>query len=295
LTDLFDMQDEIVARLANSLGAQLIAAEARRAERAPSPDSMDLCFQGRSWLNKGITPDNLAEARRLFERALALDPANISGLLGIAFTDLSIALSFLADDRAARFAAAEAAAIKALSLAPENATAHLTLGAVQTYTNRAAQGVRQCERALELDRNLAIAHASIGNGKIQLGQAEEAEAHIQEALRLSPRDTYAYIWCFMAGSAKLRLGREEEAVAWLRRSIETNRSFPGSHFVLAAALARLGRLPEARFEAQAGLAISPTFTISRFRAGASGDDKPAWIAGYERIIDGLRKAGVPES
>ena len=102
LADLFDMQDEIVARLANSLGAQLFAAEARRAERAPSPDSMDLCFQGRSWLNKGITPDNLAEARRLFERALALDPANVSGLLGIAFTDLSIALSFLADDRAAR-------------------------------------------------------------------------------------------------------------------------------------------------------------------------------------------------
>src|SRR5271166_5911557 len=181
-----------------------------------------------------------------------------------------------------------------MTLARENASAHLALGNVQISTNRAAEGVRRCERALELDRNLAIAHASIGNGKIQLGQAEEAEAHIQEALRLSPRDTYAYIWCFMAGSAKLRLGREEEAVAWLRRSIETNRSFPGSHFVLAAALARLGRLPEARFEAQAGLAISPTFTISRFRAGASGDDKPAWIAGYERIIDGLRKAGVPE-
>ena len=61
LADLFDMQDEIVARLANALSAQLLAAEARRAERAPNPDSMDLCFQGWSWLNKGITPDNLAK------------------------------------------------------------------------------------------------------------------------------------------------------------------------------------------------------------------------------------------
>ncbi len=147
---------------------------------------------------------------------------------------------------------------------------------------------------MELDRNLARAHATIGNGKIQLGQAEEAEAHIQEALRLSPRDTYAYIWCFLAGSAKLRLGGEEEAVAWLRRSIETNRTFPGSHFALAAALARLGRLPEANSEAQAGLALHPTFTLSRFRAGAPSDDNPAATAGYERIIDGLRKAGVPE-
>jgi tetratricopeptide (TPR) repeat protein len=111
---------------------------------------------------------------------------------------------------------------------------------------------------------------------------------------LSPRDPHVYLWCFIAGAAKLRLGREEEAVAWLRRSVETNRSFAGSYFQLAAALARLGRLPEARSEVQAGLAIDPTFTISRYRAGAPSDDNHAAIAGYERVIDGLRKAGLPE-
>ncbi len=295
VADLFEMQDEIVARLANSVGAQLVGAEARRAERKPNPDSMDLCFQGTSRLNKGLTPDNVEEARRLYDRALALDPANVRGLTGIASAHLSVALGFLAaGDRAASFAAAEAAAIKALTLAPENAIAHFVLGVVQISTNRASQGVRQCERALELDRNLATAHAHIGNGKIQLGQAEEAEAHIQEALRLSPRDTYAYLWCFFAGAANLRLGRDEEAVAWLRRSVETSGSFPGSHFYLAAALARLGRFPESRSEVQAGLALHPTFTISRFRAAAANNDGPAWIAGYERIIDGLRKAGAPE-
>jgi hypothetical protein len=56
ITDLFDMQDEIVSRLANALGEELAAAEARRAERATNPDSMDLCFQGLAWFNKGITP-----------------------------------------------------------------------------------------------------------------------------------------------------------------------------------------------------------------------------------------------
>jgi TolB-like protein/class 3 adenylate cyclase len=294
LADLFDLQDEIVAHLANALRAQLAAAEARRAKRAPNPDSMDLCFQGWAWWNRGVTPDNLVEARRMFEGALALDPDNVWGLVGIAYVDWSVAMSFLAGDRAARFAAAEAAAVKALILAPENAVAHLALGAVQTFTNRAAQGIRQCERALQLDPNLAGAHATIGNGKIQLGQSDETEAHIQEALRLSPHDTSAYMWCFLAGAAKLRLGDEEKAVAWLRRSVETNRSFSGSHFYLAAALARLGRLPEATSEAQAGLAISPTFTISRFRAGAPSDNNPAGLAGYERVIDGLRKAGLPE-
>ena len=67
LADLFDMQDEIVARLAgDALNAQLIAAEARRAEKAPSPDSMDLYFQGMAWLNKGLTPDSLVRARSFF-------------------------------------------------------------------------------------------------------------------------------------------------------------------------------------------------------------------------------------
>jgi TolB-like protein/class 3 adenylate cyclase len=59
LADLFDMQDEIVARLAGALNGQLAAAEARRAEKAPTPDSMDLYFQGMAWLNKGPTPTML--------------------------------------------------------------------------------------------------------------------------------------------------------------------------------------------------------------------------------------------
>ena len=84
VADLFDMQDEIVARLANALNAQLIIAEARRAERAPSPNSMDLYFRGMSAYNKGLSPDNLSEARKLFERALALDPGNVDAIVGAA-------------------------------------------------------------------------------------------------------------------------------------------------------------------------------------------------------------------
>jgi hypothetical protein len=81
------MQDEIVARLANMLNAQLIAAEARRAERTPSPDSMDLHFQGVAWVNKGLSPDNLAKAQSFFARALATDPNNVEALIGSAIAD----------------------------------------------------------------------------------------------------------------------------------------------------------------------------------------------------------------
>jgi tetratricopeptide (TPR) repeat protein len=119
---------------------------------------------------------------------------------------------------------------------------------------------------LKLDRNLANARGQIDMAKVQLDQAKDTEIHIQAALRLSPRDAFAYQWCSIAGRAKLYLGEEEAAIAWLRRSIETSRNYSMSHFFLAAALGRLGLLPEACSEARTGLAINPTFqhpSISR--------------------------------
>ena len=190
-------------------------------------------------------------------------------------------------------AAAETALKRALSLSPENAVAHVCLGAIQIHTNRASQGLREFERALELNRNLANAHGQMGAAKIQLGRAEDTEAHVHEALRLSPHDGHVYLWCLFAGQAKLILGKEEDAVAWLRRSVEANTKLAISHFFLAAALAHVGRLAEARSEAQAGLAINPTFTISRARASASSDD-PIGVAVRDRIVEDLRKAGIPE-
>ena len=80
VADLFDMQDEIVARLASQLGTRMVEAEARRAERSAHPDSMDLYFQGLVWWNKGQNPENVIQARGFFERALALDPHNVDAL-----------------------------------------------------------------------------------------------------------------------------------------------------------------------------------------------------------------------
>jgi TolB-like protein len=191
LADLFDMQDEIAARLANQLSAQLISFEARRAERAPHPDSMDLYFRGVARMNMGGTPASLAEARDLFERAVALDPANVDALIYLGQCDSYIGGGLFSDDRVARLASAEAALDKALSLAPNNPLAHLYKGHLQIFTNRATQGIAELERALALDRNLAAAHGAIGLGKYTIGRAEETEMHIQEALRLSPFDTTA--------------------------------------------------------------------------------------------------------
>ena len=293
VVDLFDMQDEIAAHVARQLDTALIAAEARRAAQSSLPDSTDLYFQGMAWTNKGITPNHLAQAGGFFERALALDPNNVEALIGAAGVEITLAGAYTTDDRAARLATARAALTKAFSLAPGHALAHLFLGRLLIFSNHGHQAIAECERALALDRNLATAHAIIGMAKIFTGRSEETEAHVREALRLSPRDTFAFSWIATAGVAKLYLGDDEEAVAWLRRAIETNRNLPNAHFYLAAALANLGQLNEAQAAAVAGLAINPTYTINGFRAGSSSDN-PTFLAQRERIYKGMQMAGVPE-
>ena len=295
LADLFDMQDEIVARLAGALNAQLAAAEARRAEQAPTPDSMDLYFQGLAWANKGATPDSVAQARSFFDRALTADPDNVDALVGSAGVDAFEGANSFVTDPMAAFAAAEAKLTKALSSVSDHAGGHMFLGVVEIFTNRATEGIVKCEHALALDRNLALAHAFIGFGKVFIGRAEETEAHIAEALRLSPRDAMAYFWMSFAGDAKNHLGSSEEAVAWFRRSIEANRNFPFTHFSLAAALAQIGRLDEARSAVKAGLALDPKFTVSRTRASWTAmSDDPTYLARIGPYLEGMRKAGVPE-
>ena len=293
LADLFDMQDEIVARLSNQLGTELVAAEARRAERGPSPDSMDLYFQGMVHANGGASPEHIAKARDFFESALALDPGNIEALVGRATVDSRSASYFMSDQRARLLAEAEAALTKVLSLAPDHAKAHCLLGITQIFSNRALQGIAECERALALDRNLAVAHAQIGFAKYVTGRGEETEAHVQEALRLSPRDTSANVWMVWVGNAKSQLGADEEAIVWLRRGIEANRNLAVGHFFLASALELVNRHEDARTAAKAGLALDPSFTVSRFRASAATDNA-TYLARRERVYDGMLQSGLPE-
>jgi TolB-like protein len=293
IADLFDMQDEVVSRLANTLNGELIAAEARRAERSPRPDSLDFHFRGIAWFNKGPTPDHMAQARTMFERALILDPNNIEAMVWTAAVNLEVASAYMSDDGDVLVAAAEAILVRVLSLAPNHAFAHLLLGSLLNATNRAAQCISECERALALDRNLADAHAEIGLARHLMGEGAKTEAHVNEALRISPRDTYAHRWLAIVGISKLQILADAEALGWFRRSIELNRNYPLAHFWLATALALLGSPGQASAAAKAGLSLDPTFTVRRFRDNVASDN-PVFLARRIRVCEGMRLAGIPE-
>jgi tetratricopeptide (TPR) repeat protein len=133
----------------------------------------------------------------------------------------------------------------------------------------------------------------VGVGKTNLGRAAETEADINEAFRLSPRDEGAHRWMCWIGFSKFVLGADDEAVAWLRRGLKANPNYPIGHFQLAAALALIGKLDEARAAAKEGLALDPSFTLRRLKEYAYSDDPTFHVAG-KRSVQGMRMAGVPE-
>ncbi|RBP18226.1 TolB-like protein [Roseiarcus fermentans] len=291
VADSFDMQDEIVSRLANQLRAELIAAEARRAELEPNPDAIDYYFRGVAAFNKGRI-ENILRAKELFQEALKLNPAQVDAIVGAARADVIMAL-YRQEERAERLKAAESELLNALAIDPRSHWAHLWLGYVQILTNRASRGVGELERAMSLNRNIGVAHAWMGLARIMQGRAEETEAHVAEAFRISPTDGVAFLWKYIAGLGKLFLGADAEAAELFRQSIDASRNFPLNHFHNAAALGLLGRQSEAESEVEAGLAIAPGFTLAGYRAAAESDN-PVFLAQRERVIEGMRKAGVPE-
>ena len=274
LSNLFTMQDEIVASLASQLGVELITNEARRAERTPAPDSMDLYLQGMAWYNKGRNPADIDRARGFFERALALDPDNLDAALGKAAADFLAAVSYSVDDKIERLHSIEAQLNWVLSQSPNNAGAHFLMGRILNQTtNRQAQAIEEFNRALTLNPNLASAHALIGLAKLYEGHPEETEGHVLEALRASPRDTDAYFWVGWMAEAKLYLGAYEDALNLCHRSIELNRNYPNGvspivplfSWSLAVSMKRRAkskpRLPSILISPSGDIGLTPKATI----------------------------------
>ena len=292
--NLFDMQDEVTARLARMVGVELVAAESRRAERkAGSLDATDLAMRGRAVLNQQMSVEAAHQARDLFEQALRLDRRNVVALLGLVDAHMWEVNMYMSDNRAEQTRIADAAVLQALSLAPSSASVRCSHGTVLHAMGLQERALREFELAIAIDRNLAVAHAYSGQMKFYLGRAAETEAHVTEALRLSPRDPLLFHWRYIIGVADLYLGRTVRAVGGLRQSVELNSQWPLSHFVLAAALAHAGLLSEAVEARKAALRLAPHFTIARFRAQLVSTN-PAYVAQRERVYDGLRAAGVPE-
>jgi TolB-like protein/class 3 adenylate cyclase/tetratricopeptide (TPR) repeat protein len=293
--DIFEMQDEIITRLARTVGIELVAAEVRRAERERpnNMDAVDLTMRGWAILNQPLSLRRDHEACDLFEAALRLDDRNVEALVGLAFRHVNDVRVFASTNRDEQLRIAERAITEALALAPGNAFAHFVRANILHVSGETERSLRELELAIALDRNLAWAHADAGFIKVLLGRAEEAEADLTNAIRLSPRDPGLDRWHALLGIADLFLGRLRSALDRLRKSVEMNPNVALTQFFLAAASAQSGRAGEAREARNAGLLLDPNFTVARFR-NEPRSKNATFLAQRERIYEGLRLAGVPE-
>ena len=293
--DIFEMQDEIITRLARTVGIELVAAEGRRAERERpnNMDAVDLTMRGWAILNQPLSLRRDREACDLFEAALRLDDRNVEALVGLAFRHVNDVRIFASTNRDEQLRIAEKAITEALALAPGNALAHFVRANILHVSGETERSLRELELAITLDRNLAWAHADAGFIKVLLGRAEEAEADLTNAIRLSPRDPGLDRWHALLGIADLFLGRLGSALDRLRKSVEMNPNVALTQFFLAAASALSGRAAEAQEARNAGLLLDPNFTVARFR-NEPRSKNATFLAQRERIYEGLSLAGVPE-
>jgi TolB-like protein len=293
--DPLDMQDEVTTRLARTIHIEMIAAESRRAAREHPDrfDSVDHTLHGWAAWNQHLSLEAARRARHFFEAALRLDEHNVGALLGFAKAHVWEVNMYTSDDRAGQNRAAEAAATKALTLAPDSADAHLTYGTVLFAMRAPERALREFEFAVSLEANLATAHAYIGLMKVFLARPRETRAHVAEAMRLSPRDPLLFLWHFFIGVADIHLGRVVHALESLRKSVEINPNWGLSQFVLAGALGLAGLLTEAAEVCAIAQRLAPNFTIAKFRAEAVSDNL-VYLAQRDHFCEGLRLAGAPE-
>ena len=291
LEDIFVIQDELTEAIVGAVAPSFISAEAKKVERK-SPenfDAWDYAMRG-NWYLSHRGKDNLAEARRLFDKALELDSRSTMALSGLALT-LTWMLTFgWAGDADEILTTAYEAARRAVELDENNAEAHVALGWVSVRMHKLDSAVAACRHALELNPSLAIAEGVLAIVLSWRGDDDEAILHAEKAERLSPRDPIYSLWSFAHTVAEFGAGRYEQAVEWANKTIEATPEFPGAWRYLAAGLAHLGRIEEACAAIDQVLHLVPHDNIRLLRK-ILPSVRPERL---ERFLDGLRKAGLPE-
>jgi adenylate cyclase len=295
-TDLFALQDEITRRIAITLSLEITDAEA--VQPTQNPDAVDYVLRGRAAMNRALSPENYAEAIKLFEHALELDPQSTQAQLWLALVLEGRVQDFPGSSAADDLKRAETLANGALAAAPRRALAHFVKGQVLRAQRRCAEAIPEFETALALNRNFVGALDRIGRCKIFVGAIEEAIPLLEQAIRLGPREptignTYAAI-----GSAHLLQSHIDDAILWFEKARRAQPERAAFRAFLASAYALKGdneraaaELAEARKLGGEGSWQS----IAQRRANLPYETTPAIRALVEATFyEGLRKAGMSE-
>ncbi len=283
IEDIFDLQDEVTARILAALVGHLVSQPPRK--RTSSVQAYDLCIRGRALLDSAVgSADAMREAMLLLEQAIDIDPDYAEAYRCLAMTrnDAWTHCNIPIDVR--RGTVLELAE-QAVTRDPDNSSCHATFALLLDYAGQWHLSRTEHERALALDPNNADAMVMYADFLLFAGQHEKAEGLVLRALRINPLPV---AWYFMAqGKIQYALGRYQDAAKTLRHPI-TYRT--ASRRYLAASLAQLGLIDEARREAALFMAGNPTFSIGHWMTSTLFGD----AATQAHFVQGYRLAGLPE-
>jgi len=288
LTDLFELQDEIVTAIAGAIEPELLRFERQRiAERPPrSEGAYELYQRGMFQHYRQNKADNI-EAQAYFRRALAIEPQYPQATAALSISISSASMTGWADDVDARFEEAYDLAQQAVALDPRYPNAHFALGLACMWTRRSERGVAAFEVAIKFNPSFAAAHVLLAQMYLYAGRREEAIKGAEKGIYLSPSDPRLFIWLPALAGAHYQMRHYEEAVEAGRRSWSLNRNWPHGLRYVVAGLAQLGRIKDAQ------AALTELKQMDANLEYSASVLRRTWPnpADVEHILEGLRKAG----
>jgi adenylate cyclase len=287
LTDIFAVQDDVTSHIVKALALNLSEGDKQRLEgdHTDNQEAYDLFLRGRDlWSRQG--KESNTQARELLRRATEADPnfAPAWALLGGAHVN-DYVNRWSASPSEALERALEAAR-RAVALDDRNPTAHWALAMVNLWTRQYDTAIGEADRLLALNPNFAEGHNALGVILHFVGRSEEALPHFDRAMALDPY--FPAMWLHFQAQAAFHLGRYEMAVSLLKRRIARDPDTDASRVLLAASYGEMGRIDEARAMWAEALRVNPEYSLEHRRKVLpykNPDD-------FERVVDGLRKAGV---
>ena len=288
LEDVFALQDEITHHIAATVAPEVERAERDRASAVRPKDmtAWAYCLKGRALLEE-FTAEGNAQAREMFEKAIALDPAYGEGYVGLAFSHQRDLWFEFTRGREQTIQALLAAARQAVTIDPANSEAHCILGFGMIWDRQFHLAIAAGEQAVQLNPSNAIAFAQLGIASSFAGRPMDGIAHLERSLRLNPQDPRIHFSITMVARAHLNARNPEEAARWAERATHRRADYPLGHLVLASALGHLGRREEARAALSECERLDPGFAL-RWALRPMYKDP----ADDLYFLDGLRLAGL---
>jgi adenylate cyclase len=304
-SDLLQVQDAIVHRIAFAIGIKLVEERARRAlTRAANPNAEDLAWRCQATLMRVLWTSESDSAFRLCEQALEIDPENVRALSHLSLKFTTRVGFFASPDEKADLRRADELASLAIKIDPDNHMAHAAKGDALLAAGRYRDAIDSYGRALMLAPNIILLGLPVAYNSI--GEPEQAIAYADKAMRLSPHipGRVGPMFYFAKAIAFGILQDYEQALVWIERAETAAPEIVVMGFIRSALLALAGQGDEARETMKRYLANdnAPIRTMSQWRARFEGIPLPSYsprplarrLIWGRNFTWGLRKAGLPD-